>query len=648
MITKITISRRGPAYDGRSFGAVGPYELLDGSVEGSIDPNDPAHAEIIDLDLAARDGHGQVPYRCDLVILRPADPDRGNGWLLYDVLNRGLERVLSRVNGVAVAQRPGTGDDFGDGLLMREGFTFVWSGWQPELPTIDAYLTADYPIAARDGVPVSGMSREEWVDTGTTNPFRPPLTYPVADTDPTMATLTVRTREQDPRSTPDDLTWSYADDMSLLINRPAGFDSGAIYEFIYPATNSPVTGMAFATVRDVVSFLRFEAGEDNPLADTLPNRAMLFGVSQSGRFVRDYLWQGYNQDSQDRQVFDAAMVVVAGSRKTFVNARFAQPGRFSRQHEDHSFPGDQFPFAYAPVRDPVTGETDDILQRCREQGTVPHLMHLDSESELWSARASLLIDDGTGDDLAIPDNVRLYLAAGIQHAPGQPPFPGMPPQTSMTQQPVSPLNYLPVVRPLALALRRWIDDGTPPPESRFPCFGANTLTTLAEYRRTFPAIADVATPDRLNELERLDYSQLPPTPGESWPVHVPAVNQDGNPLAGILHPFVAVPLGSFTGWSLRATGHGQDDLCSIYGAFLPFAVHEADRRAAGDPRLSLEERYVTHDHYRELLAQCVAQMVDQGYLLDEDGVRILALSDEMGDVFSGQIRAAEILWRTSP
>ncbi|MFT5182062.1 MAG: hypothetical protein ACI8S3_001950 [Alphaproteobacteria bacterium] len=642
MIRNITITQRAPAYGGHSFGETGPYELLDGTVEGTLDPSDPAHTSIVDLEFAPRDDDGQVPYRCDLVILRPAEADRGNGWLLYDVVNRGFERVLSRVNGVAVARRPGTGDDFGDGLLMREGFTFVWSGWQPGLPRIDGYLSADYPIATENGAPVSGLSREEWVDTGTANPFHPPLTYPAADTDPAKASLSVRTREQDPRVTPDDLTWAYVDENTLRINRPAGYDSGAIYEFIYPATNSPLTGVAFATVRDVVSFLRFETGEDNPLAGALPRRAMLFGVSQSGRFVRDYLWQGYNQDSHGRQVFDAATIVVAGSRKTWVNDRFAQPGRFSRQHEDHSFPGDQFPFAYSPMRDSVAGETDDILRRCREQGTVPHLIHFDTESELWSARASLLVDDGAGNDLAVPDNVRLYLAAAMPHSPGLPPFPGM------TQQPVNPLNYAALLRPLVLALRRWVDEGTPPPDSRFPTFGAGQLTSLEELRSAFPAIPGVAMPDRLNNLARLDYTQLPPAPGDSWPVHVPPINPDGNPVAGILHPFVEVPLASFTGWNLRAAGHGEGDLCSVYGVLLPFAVTEVERRAAGDPRPSLEERYGTHAAYRERVAQSVARLVDQGYLLDEDAATILALTDHMAGVFTGQIPAADILWRTLP
>ena len=658
MIRSLTITRHAPAYGGRSFGATGPYELLDGYIEGALDPGDPTNSGIVDLDLAPRDGDGRVRYRCDLVIMRPANPGRGNGWLLYDIVNRGLERVLSRVNGVVVTRRPGSGDDYGDGLLQREGFTFVWSGWQPDLPKTGDYLTASYPIATHNGAAVSAMSREEWVDTGTADPFHPPLTYPAADTDIAKATLTVRQCERDARVTPEDLTWSYRDENTLTINRPAGFDSGAIYEFIYPATNSPVAGIAFSAVRDVVSFLRFESadedGGDNPLAaaGALPRRAMLFGVSQSGRFARDFLWQGYNQDRQGRQLFDAAVVVVAGSRKTWINDRFVQPGRFSRQHEDHSFPGDQFPFAYAPVRDPVTGKTDDILRRCREQNAVPHLIHFDSEAEMWSARSSLLLDantgNGAGSDLVIPDNVRLYLAAGIQHAPGLPPFPGQPPDTGMTQQPVNPLNYTFLLRPLVLALRCWVDDGTPPPDSRFPTFGTGALTTLGDFRRAFPVIPGVKSPDRLNELARLDHTQLPPSTSEPWPVHVPTVNEDGNPVAGIMYPFVAVPLGSFTGWNLRAAGHGCDDLCSIYGAFLPFAANEAERRAAGDPRLSLEERYGSHETYRDLITQAVAQMIDQGYLLDEDGSAILSLADDMDDVFSGSVPAVEILWRTSP
>ncbi|MBM3560319.1 MAG: hypothetical protein FJX53_10680, partial [Alphaproteobacteria bacterium] len=484
---KLTITtRRTPAFGGRRFGA-GAYELLIGHVDGASDPAAPGNAGIVDLERAPRDGDGRVRWRVDIAIARPLDPARGNGWLVYDVPNRGFPRAIPRLNGTVPSGVDDPAFDAGAGFLLNEGFTLVWSGWQADLPAGQGALRAQFPVAMDGREPLVDWSREEWTDTGTAPAFAAPLTWPAAD-DRAGARLTVRHRTGDARPTPADLAWDWRSDRQLVVARPAGYDSGAIYEFAYRATGSSVSGLAFTSVRDIVSFLRRDAadadGNANPLAvDGRPSvrHAMIFGVSQSGRFVRDFLWQGFNTDLAGRPVFEAAMPVVAGSRKTFTNARFAQPGRFSRQHEDNDFPGAGYPFAYHPVANAATGRTDDVLARCRAAGHAPKIVHFDTESELWAARGSLLVSDGTG-TFTQPDNVRLYLASGVQHSVTE------PPPADMALLTPSPLDYTAPLKPLLLALARWVDDGAPPPASRFPTPDEGTLVTLAEYRRRFPVL----------------------------------------------------------------------------------------------------------------------------------------------------------------
>ena len=620
---RLEILGTAPAYGGRSFGTAGPYDIVHGRVFGALDPGHAAHVGIVDLDRAPRNAEGLVDYACEALILKPRDLARGNGWLLYDVLNRGEQRVLSRVNGAPAGFPVGPAADPGDALLLEQGYTIVWSGWQGDISGGGNGLVAHFPIAGTNDDPVVDLSREEWTDTGTGAAFAVPLTWPAASADPAQAVLSVRAREGDLREIPDDLVWRFRDATTLDIERPAGFDSGAIYEFIYPATRPMVMGMAFPAVRDVVSFLRFEtsdsAGNANPLlhdGKTAFRHAMLFGVSQSGRFVRDFLWQGFNTDLSGRTLFEAAMPVVAGSRKTFVNFSFAQPGRFSRQHEDHLFPGDQFPFSYAETFDPIGDTVGGVLDACHAAGAVPKIIHFDTESEIWAARASLLVTDGNGTALSMPDNVRLFLASGVQHSLSGP----LP--DGMARLAYNPIDYAPMLRPLIVALRRWVEDGATPPESRFPTaldtVGGATLTTLGSFRANHPAIPGLELPTCLNELAVTDYDTQPPTCGDAYTVLVSRVDSDGNALGGLRHPLIAAPLGTYTGWNLRGPGHGEGDLLSVLGGFVPFARTEAERKAAGDPRPSIAARYDDRDAYFAAVEAAARDLIAGRLMLDGD------------------------------
>jgi hypothetical protein len=619
-----------PVFGGAEFGPVGAYERLHGTVFGELDPAHPLNAGIADLDKAPRNARGQVEYQSEFRILKPIDPGRGNGWLVYDVPNRGNQPIMPRLNGAPEGGHP---RDAGNGFLMRRGFTVVWSGWQADVPAGNDRLTACFPIVPD----VTGMVREEFIAEATgllgdnnivevsEDRFIGTLVYPIADV--AGATLTVREREADPRATPAGLAWRLIDDRHVEITRPTapGFDRGAICEFIYRARDPIVTGIGFAAIRDLVSFLRHGV-DGNPLAHAI-RHALGFGISQSGRVLRDLTWLGFNQDLDGRQVFDGILPVVAGSRRTCLNWRFAQAGRYSRQHEDHSYGDDQFPFSYPTLSDPIGGHTGGILDRALAQGVCPKVLHLDTESDVWQARASLVASDPVGNDIAMPGDARIYAVTGVPHAPLR------PLARPAAQLPGNPLGYGAFMRALLIALTEWVEHGTPPPASRFPSRAAGTLVPLHEARESFPRLPGVNYPAVLNELRLREHSAEPPVESTRYPVFVQPTDADGNALGGIRHPLLDAPLATYLGWSLRAAGFAEGELFTIQGSMIRFAATEADRRRTGDPRPSIEARYLSREAWADRLATATERLVADRLLLREDADRLIAAARETWDVY---------------
>ena len=637
--------RETPVFGGAEFAGVGAYERLHGMALCELDPAHPMNAGIVNLDKAPVNSRGHVEYQVDFRILKPIDLDRGNGWLLYDVPNRGNQPAMPRLNGAPDGGHPETA---GNGFLMRHGFTVVWSAWQGDVPPGADRLIAQFPIATGKDGPLTGMVREEFIAEATgllgdaniqeisEDRFIGTLIYPVADLTRAEATLTVRQREADPRATPAGLGWRLVDERHVEITRTtaSGFDRGAIYEFIYRARDPMVMGIGFAAIRDIVAFLRHaerdDAGSPNPLApDAAPRirHALGFGISQSGRVLRDMLYYGFNQDLAGRKVFDAILPVVAGSRRTCVNWPMAQPGRYSRQHEDHSYGDDQFPFTYPTLTDPISGRTAGILQRARDAGVCPKVMHLDTESDAWQARSSLVVTDTGGADIAMPEDVRVYLVSGVQHAAPR------PMARQVTQLPGNLLGYGAFMRSLVIALIEWVEHGIPPPVSRFPSRSAGTLVPLAEARAGFPALQGVNFPAVLNELRLRDHSVEPPIESTAYPVFVPGVDADGNAVGGIRHPLLDAPLATHTGWALRGPGYAEGDLFTVNGSQVPFAATEAERRRTGDPRPSIAARYGSREAWAETLAVATARLVADRLLLREDADRLMSAARESWDVF---------------
>lgn len=618
---RIEISRVESAFDGLRFGNIGAYEKVVGRILADLDPAHPHNAGIINIDKAPTNRAGRVQYQLDFYLLKPADLRRGSRRIFYDVVNRGNKLALNNLNEAPRTNDPARAAEAGNGFLMRQGYSLLWSGWQGDLAPGDNLLRAQLPIATEQGAPIVATSRDEFILEHTHSPVTLPLSYPASTLDQRTATLTVRQREQDRRIAISSQDWRFKSDTSIEIKRPLGFDAGAIYEFIYQARDPIVMGLGFAAVRDVVAFMRHDradaSGTSNPLMlDGQPavDYVLAYGASQSGRFLRDFIWQGFNQDLYGRKVFDGVLATVAGSRKTFVNFAFAQPGRFSRQHEDRLFPHDQFPFSYAITTDPVSGKTDGILARCQASDTCPKIMQTEASTDFWEGRASLLVSNGNGSEIPVPDNVRLYLFASTQHGGGS-----VAANFPFHHYQANPLEYGAVHRALVVALDEWVSRGVLPPASRFPRISDGTLISPAAERYGFPAIPGVKYPGIVNELSEMDYSVQPPQPipGHDYVVLVPKIDEDGNEIPGIRVPTVAVPRGTYTGWNLRRRGFAEGELV-LLGSYFPFAATKAERLASADPRPSLEERYQTNDDYVSKVMRAADELRNARLLLPED------------------------------
>ena len=597
-----------PAFGGEHFGDTGQYERLRGVAYGEVDPNDVRNRGIVNIHKAPLNARGRVEYSTTVEIYRPIDLERWNRTIYHIVPNRG------RVNS-------------GDAILREMGFAVVQVGWQGDLTATDTNIVPFLPIAKNsNGSLIVGPAVEEFIFNDDEEVSEADLTYATAALVQAMATFTVRARQGAPRVLLEDSAWSYTNERRIRINRPRGFDGGAIYEITYLAKDPIVMGLGFAATRDVISYLRHEItdgdGNPNPLmSGGLPNTAISIGISQSGRFLRDMLYLGFNEDVDGRIVFDGMHPDIAGSRKTFTNYQFGQPGRWQKQHEDHFFPGDQFPFTYATVYDPISDRTDGLLVRCSASNTCPRIIHSDGEAEIWQARSSLLVTNSMGEHVDLPENVRAYLIAGTRHGGGPGVHAESTRDTGICQNLNSPIALAQIRRALTVALYKWVVDGTEPPPSRFPTVPLGTLVVPTEVG--FPNIPDVTFTGSHNPLRRNNYDVFPPLQGGGYVVLAGRVDPDGNMLGGIRHPNLVVPIGTYTGWNLRREGFAEGAQCAGAGSYIPFAAVAADRQASGDPRLSIEERYPTHDAYVSAVAQAADRLVQDRLLLQQDADAII-------------------------
>jgi hypothetical protein len=610
-----------PAFEGRTFGAVGTYDRIVARATIAVAPDDINNKIIVDLDRAPRNAQGQVEAVTDVEILRPTVAANGNRTLFYEALNRGSKLGLALFNDIpAVTNDLVKAADAGNGFLMNRGYTVVWSGWQGDIVPGGGRMTFSPPVAPG----VTGLAREDFIFDHTDNPAIGTLSYPAAELDAANAKISVREREADPRTTPAGLGVAFESPTKISIKRPEGFDAGAIYEFIYIAKDPKVMGLGFAATRDVVSFLRNEtvdaAGAANPLTGRI-DRAIGFGLSQSGRYLHDYLYLGFNADEAGRVVFDGLMPHISGGKKTFTNYRFSQPGRSPYQHADMLYPGADFPFTYPVIADAVSGKSDGFLARCLAAGNCPKIIKTDSELEFYQQRASLVVTDTQGNPITMPDNVRLFLLSNLQH------YSLAQDKSQMVKvcaNPTNPLNAGPAVRALLVAMNEWISKGSLPPNSRYPSRADATLAPPWANAVGFPNIPGIAYPSRIAQPTALKSEDMPPSKGTAYPVFVPKTDADGRDIAGIHLPTLEAPAATHTGWNLRKVGFSEGELCDNNGSMIPFAATREERLKINDPRLSMAERYPNDGDRAAAIAKAAQQLVRDRLLLEEDAGLFIA------------------------
>ncbi len=636
-VVRVEIATRQDVLGGKVFGNAGAYERITGRVYFSLPVDNPHNAQIVDLRNAGNLKDGAVEFSADFISIRPKDAGKANGSMILDVPNRGNSRIVALVDG-------GDWDlarDAGDGWLLRKGFTIVSVGWQWDAPSPDA-LKFFAPVAKDHGQTITGLLRGDIMPSHVMPeiPLGHLITghiggteYPVSAPGDPRNVLTVRASRDAQRITIPRSEWQFAhmvngklEASDRFIHLNGGFLPGKIYEYVYVVADPVVAGGGFAAIRDYASYSKHD-----PNAITPTKRVYGEGISQDGRFLRDFLYEGFNADEEGRIVLDGVLSHVAGAGRGSFNYRFAQPSRDAEPTSSIYFPTDVFPFTDEPERDPLTGETGSLLDNARAENVLPKIFLSNTSFEYWGRAASLIHTSADGKrDAQIGSNVRIYHFTGLQHFSGPfPPAKGTGDLLGQQPQSALPIKYF--WRAMITNMDAWVRSGVAPPPSSYPKIADGTLVPLKDY--AFPHIPGVNLPHEVNGAYRLDFgpnwrtgvlSMQPPKVGAAFPTLVPQVDEDGNERDGVRLPEITVPLATYAAWNLRDPSIGApDQRVAFEASYIPFAKTAADRAASGDPRKSIAERYVSREDYLARYTKAVDNLVQQRWILDEDRAALL-------------------------
>jgi len=562
------------------------YEQITGKLHFEIDPKLPGNAVIADVDLAPVNAAGKVSFVADLRLWKPKDDSRSNGAAWVEIPNRGGKSSLSAA-------------------MMAQGFTMLNVGWEFDVSADK--LRLEVPKARnKDGSPIRGVVSAVFTpDKRADEQTLTDLTdYPPVDIEGADSRLIVRDRAAFPggKDVPRK-QWSL---QNGRIRLEGGFEPGKTYEVFYLAEGPPVAGLGYAAIRDAVAWLKHD-----PASPVKVKHAYAFGSSQCGRFLRDLVYLGFNTDEQDRMALDGVMSHVAGAGRLVLNQRWSTPRSVAGYYTA------SYPFADTAQKDPVSGHAEGILANARVKHA-PKIFYTNMAAEYWGAGRVAALTHTTPDgalDIALPPNVRSYFFASTSHGAS-----GFPPTSQVKGSPLAnPVNASPAILALRLALHRWVAEGIAPPPSVHPKLGDKTLVPITEVK--FPKVPGMAAPNAVKAGGRVRNPQLAGGAGEGveLPLLVPQCDADGNDLGGIRVPDVAVPLGTGTGWVFRPAEFGSPhEFYLLRGAWVPFAKTKAEREAAHDPRLSLEERHISKDSYLAEVKAAVQKLIEQRFLTDSD------------------------------
>ncbi len=611
-VTQIHVGERIDFAEGKSFGSAGPYERYTAKANFAIDPKASANRIVADIDLAPVNAQGLVEFSADIVVLKPRDSKLSNGTILFEVPNRGGQGALSMFNF-------GQGSTaVGDGYLMQQGYTLIWCGWQPDIPRAANGLRLYAPVAKG----IQGLVRSEIIvdRKASSAPLgdRNHIPYAVENPEDPKLQLTVRDGAMGKKTTIARKSWRIAEDNIVL---DSGFEPGRIYELVYTSKDPWIIGLGPTAIRDLISFFKY--GGESMLFNNesrFMKRAIGFGTSQSGRFLRAYLFYGFNADEKGRKVFDGVWPHVAGAGRGSFNHRFGQPSRDGHPHLNFFYPTDLYPFTDLPQAD--NGHNEGLLDKAIEAKVVPRIFYTNGSYEYWGRAASLIHTSPDGkQDAPLNTDSRAFLLAGTQHGANA------KPARNNTRNIANPMDYRWPMRGLLAALNEWVTNEVEPPASAYPRIDKDQLVSAKALQ--FPSVPGVLKPKATQPAYHVDYGSEfatrgivvnePPKVGAAFPTLIAQVDRDGNETSGVRSPEQQVPLGSYTGWNFRDAQIGAEGtLYNMVGSFLPFAKTKADREQSGDPRLSIEERYKGKDDYVARIEAAARNLVAARLLLERD------------------------------
>jgi len=621
-VVRVDVERSHDIANGQSYGLAGAYESIAGKIQYTVDPENGVNRNITDIGHAPTNAAGLVEFSADFYLIKPKDIDAGNGAVFFEVGNRGRLGTLSRFNRAPASLDPQSAEQMGDGFLLQQGFSLLWVGWQHDTPLEEGRLRVYPPIATDDGETIEGLVRSDVIVTEKVYAHslgnRGHVAYPVSNPEDSRNVLTVREGLTGERRVIPREDWQFArvegDRMipdPTMVYLSTGFEPGLTYDVVYASEAPPLAGLGLAAIRDTISQLKYGSADALGIPPGAIDRAITYGSSQSGRLLRTFLYDGFNEDEQKRRVFDGVIAHIAGGARGSFNQRFAQASR--APGGAFEYPNRVFPFADSMQTDPATGVSDGLLARVTPE-SMPKIFYTNSSTEYWRSVGALAHTTVDGkQDLPLLDNVRTYNFAGTQHGPA-----AFPP-TSAGEYLPNPNDYRWFLRALLVGMDRWITDDTSPPPSRYATLAKGTLVDMEDF--SFPAIPGVNALKEVSVAYALDFgpdlaskgviTQEPPAAGAPYPFLVPQVDESGNEVGGLRSPDIAVPLATYTGW--RPTNP-----VSGVGLYVPFARSRAEREANSDPRPSIEERYGNRAQYLGLVAEAAMELIDDGYLLGQD------------------------------
>ena len=644
-VVRVEIESRTVILGGQSFGDAGPYEKLVGRIYFTFDPANVHNGQITDLSLAPRNADGQVEAWTEFMVLQPVDVARRRNVAWLEVPNRGGKASLRYFQNAVAHLDPTLDEHFGDGLLMRQGLTLIWVGWQHDVPDREGLLRLRVPTVRGEADSLEGLVRADWtVDTPSeTLPLghRGHAPYALVGFDDPANVLTVRDGRNAERQVVPREQWRFLSSPGSsgppdLVGLEGGFEPGRIYELVYRAQDPVPVGLGLAAVRDVVAYAKYDLDSEFPVRQVVG-----FGVSQTGRFLRHFLYQGFNVDEAGLKVFDGLLIHTAGAGRGSFNHRFGQPSRDAHRYSAFFYPTDLFPFTSRAQEDPATGLNEGLLDATPEESR-PLTFFTNTGYEYWGRAASLIHTsvDGTEDVEPLPTE-RIYHLAGGQHSVG-----AFPPD-SAARIPGSqgyvgnPLDFFVALRSLAVRLVGWVQDDVEPPESRIPRLADGTLVPVGGM--AFPPVPGIDPPGVAHEAYRADYGsrfrssgivdRQPPSLGPAFPVLVPQVDGLGNEMSGVRSLELRVPLATYAPWSLRH-GYvgGADELMDFRGTWIPLPRTPEEAAEDGDTRPAVATLYGSREAYRKRVRAAARDLVLEGFLLSEDVPRVLFRADELWEL----------------